>query len=265
MSYASVALDLPALSVAERQYRRRPSYYNPDAVQMDERFIAFLISASGITRKDRVLEVACGTGGAATAFAQRCKLAVGLEIRADAMVRARVTALERKVANALFVTGELERMPLADGLFDGALCRFSFHHFVNPMKVFAEMSRVVAKDGWMVVADMTASEDPNQAAFHNRIERLCDPTHTRTLAASEFERMFADEGFRISMKIARDSRITLDDWLRFGAPPPENRAELRKMVEGAEGLDQPGLKILRDRDTIRLLHSSVSFVLERDG
>ena len=77
--------------------------------------------------------------------------------------------------------------------------------------------------------------------------------------------MFAEQGFRVSMKIARDSRITLEDWIRFGAPPPENRAELRKLVEDAEGLDQPGLKILRDRDTIRLLHSSVSFVLEREA
>jgi ubiquinone/menaquinone biosynthesis C-methylase UbiE len=265
MSKASIALDLPPHSVAERQYRRRPSYYDPDAVPMDERFTAFLISASSMTRKDRVLEVACGTGGATMAFARRCKVAVGLEISADAMARARKTALERKVANALFVTGELERMPLANGSFDGGLCRFSFHHFANPGRVFAEMSRVVAKDGWVVVSDMTASEDPDQADFHNRIERLCDPTHTRTLAASEFERMFNEQGFRVSMKIARDSRITLDDWLRFGAPPPEHRAELRRMVEEAEGLDQHGLKILRDRDTIRLLHSSVSFVLERDG
>ena len=199
------------------------------------------------------------------AFARRCKAAVGLEIRADAMARARKTALERKIANALFVTGELERMPLADGSFNGGLCRFSFHHFANPRQVFAEMSRVVARDGWMVVSDMTASEDLIEANFHNRLERLCDPTHTRTLATSEFEQMFGEQGFRVSMKIARDSRITLDDWLRFGAPPPEHKAELRTLVEEAEGLDQPGLKILRDRDTIRLLHSSVSFVLERDG
>jgi hypothetical protein len=115
----------------------------------------------------------------------------------------------------------------------------------------------------MVVSDMTASEDAAEALFHNRLERLCDPTHARTLAASEFERMFADHGFGVSMKIVRDSRITLDDWLRFGAPPKENRAQLRAMVEAAVGLDQPGLKVLCDRETIRLLHSSVSFVLER--
>jgi ubiquinone/menaquinone biosynthesis C-methylase UbiE len=265
MSNALIAVELPPLSVAERQYRRRASYYDPDAVPMDERFTAFLISASGMTRKDRVLEVACGTGVATMAFARRCKESVGLEIRADAMARARKTALEHKVGNAFFVTGELERMPLANSSFNGGLCRFSFHHFANPRKVFAEMSRVVAKDGWMVVSDMTASEDPDQAEFHNRIERLSDPTHTRTLAASEFERMFGEQGFRLAMKIARDSSIKLDDWLRFGAPPPEHKDELRRVIEEAAGLDQPGLKILRDRDTIRLLHSSVSFVLERDG
>lgn len=263
MSEVTLVLPVPQLSAAERQYRRRSSYYQPDAVPMDQRFIAFLISASGMTRDDRVLEVACGTGAGTMAFAARCQASVGLEIHADAMAYARKEALKREIGNASFVTGELERMPFTDGSFTGALCRFSFHHCVNPERVFAEMSRVVARDGWMTVSDMTASEDAGQAAFHNRLERLCDPTHARTLAASEFEAMFAEHGFRVSMKIARDSRISLDDWLRFGAPPPEHKEELRKMIEGAVGLDQPGLKVLRDRGTIRLLHSSVSFVLER--
>jgi ubiquinone/menaquinone biosynthesis C-methylase UbiE len=264
MSYAPID-SVPTLSVADLQYRRRPSFYQPDSIQVDSRFTAFLISASGMTWDDRVLEVACGTGTATIAFAERCKLAVGLETRADAMARARATALTRQVANVSFVAGELERMPLADGAFTGALCRFSFHHFVNPERVFAEMARVVAPSGWMVVSDMTAADDPDQAAFHNRLERLCDPTHTRTLAASEFEQMFASHGFRVSMKIARDSRITLYDWVRFGAPPAENVVELREIVEASVGLDQPGLKLIRDRDEVRLLHTSVSFVLERDG
>jgi ubiquinone/menaquinone biosynthesis C-methylase UbiE len=255
----------PSLSVAERQYRRRESAYQPEAVPIDGRFTAFLISASGMTRADRVLEVACGTGASTIAFAERCKAAVGLEIRADAMARARLDALNRNVGNASFVVGELERMPLVDASFTGAICRFSFHHFVSPPRVFAEMARVVAPTGWMVVSDMTASDDPDQAEFHNRLERLADPTHARTLAASEFEQMFAEHGFRISMKIARDSRISLNDWIRFGAPPPENVANLREIVEASVGLDQPGLKLIRDRDEIRLLHNSVSFVLERDG
>jgi ubiquinone/menaquinone biosynthesis C-methylase UbiE len=257
--------DTSSLSTVERQFRRRPSVYTPNAIPMDNRFIAFLISASGMGRSDRVLEVACGTGGATIAFAERCGAAVGLDVRADALARARTEALERNIPNASFVAGEIERMPLAGGSFTGALCRFSFHHFVHPERVFAEMARVVAPTGWMVVSDMTASENAEEAEFHNQMERLCDPTHARTLAASEFERIFADNGFRITMKIARDSRITLDDWLCFGAPPPENTARLREMVESSAGLDQPGLKLIRDRGTIRLLHTSVSFVIERDG
>src|ERR1700734_2015424 len=136
MSYAPID-SVPTLSVADLQYRRRPSFYQPDAIQVDSRFTVFLISASGMTWDDRVLEVACGTGTATIAFAERCKFAVGLETRADAMARARATALTRQVANVSFVAGELERMPLADGAFTGALCRFSFHHFVNPELVFA--------------------------------------------------------------------------------------------------------------------------------
>src|SRR5271155_2208671 len=106
------SLETPVLSTADRQFRRRPSAYAPNGIPMDPRFIAFLISASGMTRNDRVLEIACGTGAATIAFAERCGAAVGLDVRADALAWGLRQALERKVANASFVAGEMERMPL---------------------------------------------------------------------------------------------------------------------------------------------------------
>jgi SAM-dependent methyltransferase len=162
-----------------------------------------------------------------------------------------------------FTLGELERMPFCDGAFTGAACRFSFHHFVNPARVFAEMSRVVAANGWMIIADMTASEDPAKAALHNELERLADPTHARTLAASEFETMFAAHGFRPLMKIARDARTTLDEWIGFNHTPPEAAARIRQLMESSLDGDRAGLRAIRDRDTIRTIRVSTTFVIER--
>jgi len=135
---------------------------------------------------------------------------------------------------------------------------------VNPARVFAELARVVAPGGWMVIADMVASEDPVKAEFHNQMERLCDPTHSRTLPVSEFERMFAERGFRTAMKVERDARLTLDDWIRFGGASPENAAKLRELAAAAVDQDRAGLKFTRDADQIRLVHNSVSFVIEKE-
>jgi ubiquinone/menaquinone biosynthesis C-methylase UbiE len=223
-----------------------------------------MISVSGVGKTDHVMEIACGIGTTTLAFAERCGLAVGVDVAEEPLQMARTAAAERSVNNVDFILSEVERLSFDDNTFNGALCRFSFHHFVNPAHVFAELARVVAPGGWMVIADMVASEDPVKAEFHNQMERLCDPTHSRTLPVSEFERMFAERGFRTAMKVERDARLTLDDWIRFGGASPENAAKLRELAAAAVDQDRAGLKFTRDADQIRIVHNSVSFVIEKE-
>jgi hypothetical protein len=85
----------------------------------------------------------------------------------------------------------------------------------------------------------------------------------RTLAASEFERIFNAEGFTVAMKIARQSLSTVEEWTSWGPAPSENIPIIRAILEDAVDDDRPGLALQRDAGTIRLMHTSVSFVLER--
>jgi SAM-dependent methyltransferase len=249
---------------AQQQFRRRPAAYAMPTSPSDRKFIGFMISVSGVGKTDHVMEIACGIGTTTLAFAERCGLAVGVDVAEEPLQLARTAAAERNVNNVDFILSEVERLSFDDNSFNGALCRFSFHHFVNPARVFAELARVVAPGGWMVIADMVASEDPVKAEFHNQMERLCDPTHSRTLPVSEFERMFAERGFRTAMKVERDARLTLDDWIRFGGASPENAAKLHELAAAAVDQDRAGLKFTRDADQIRLVHNSVSFVIEKE-
>lgn len=256
--------DLQRLALLERQFRRRPQAYRGAPGSGELKFIAFLVSTAGAGRDDRVLDVACGSGAMTLAFADRCGRSVGIDIMAPALAQARVTAAERALTNAEFTLGELERMPFGDGAFTGAACRFSFHHFVNPARVFAEMARVVRPQGWMVIADMTASEEQPKAELHNELERLADSTHARTLAVSEFESIFAENGFRTVMKIARDSRTTLDDWIGFNDTPPDDAARIRELMEASLDGDRAGLRAIRDGATIHTIRTSTVFVLEHE-
>jgi ubiquinone/menaquinone biosynthesis C-methylase UbiE len=253
-----------SLLSARQQFRRRPAAYTMPANPSDQKFIAFMISASGVSKTDYVVELACGSGNTTLAFAERCERAIGVDVAEEPLRLARTAAAARSVTNVDFILSEVERLSFDDDTFKGALCRFSFHHFVNPARVFAELARVVASGGWMVVADMVASEDPVKAEFHNRMERLCDPTHSRTLPASEFARMFAEHGFRTALKVERDARLTLDDWIRFGGASPENAIKLRELAATAVDEDRAGLKFTREGHQIRLVHNSVSFVIEKE-
>ncbi|MBV8359948.1 MAG: methyltransferase domain-containing protein [Deltaproteobacteria bacterium] len=249
---------------ARQQFQRRPAAYAMSTSPFDQKFIAFMISISGVSKTDQVVEIACGSGTTTLAFAERCGHAIGVDVAEEPLRLARTAATERNVSNVDFILSEIERLSFDDDTFNGALCRFSFHHFVNPDRVFAELARVVAPGGWMVIADMVASEDPAKAELHNQMERLCDPTHSRTLPCSEFERMFSERGFRTALKVERDARLTLDDWIRFGGASPENAAKLRALAAAAIDQDRAGLRFTRDGDQIRLVHNSVSFVIEKE-
>jgi ubiquinone/menaquinone biosynthesis C-methylase UbiE len=252
------------LSIAQQQFRRRSSAYAMVPTSVESKFMAFMVSISGAGKSDSVLDVACGDGYSTLAFAERCGRTIGIDVVAEPLARARGEGSNRGIGNADFAVSELERFAFADCAFTGVVCRFSFHHFVRPDRVFTEMARVLAPGGWMVVADMTASEDPEKANLHNQLERLCDSTHARMLPVSEFERMFADCGFRVAMKVARETRLTVDDWIKFGGATPANAAKLRDLIARAVDDDRPGLRLTREGETIRLMHTVVSFVIEKD-
>lgn len=256
--------DAARRSVSE-QFRRDPESFARKSALMsssaDAKFLHYMVSISGVDREDRVLDVACGPGACTLAFADRCGRAVGLDPSPTLVAQARADAARRGADNATFTVGEVERMAFPDGAFNAAVCRFSFHHFTDPARVFAEMARVVGPHGWMVVVDVTASEDTSRAALHNELERLCDPTHVRMLAASEFERIFAAEGFTVALKIARHSLSTVEEWTSWA--PAENIPIIRALLEDAVDDDRPGLTLQRDSGTVRLMHTSVSFVLDR--
>ena len=227
---------------ASVQFRRNPETFARMSALMsssaDAKFLQYMVSISGVARQDRVLEVACGPGACTLAFAERCRRAVGLDPSAELIAEARKAAAHRGTGNAAFVVGEVERMGFRDGAFDAAVCRFSFHHFTDPARVFAEMGRVIGPQGWMVVVDVTASE---------------------------FERIFTAEGFTVAMKIARQSLSTVEEWTSWAPAPAENIPIIRAILEDAVDDDRPGLALQRDAGTIRLMHTSVSFVLERSG
>jgi len=111
---------------------------------------------------------------------------------------------------------------------------------------------------------MTASEEASKAELHNELERLADPTHARTMAPSEFESMFAANDFRTVMKIGRDARTTLDEWIGFNNTPQPDAARIRELMEGSLDGDRAGLRAIRDGATIRTIRTSTVFVIERE-
>jgi SAM-dependent methyltransferase len=220
-----------------------------------------LVGLSGATDADRVLDVACGPGFLTVEFARRCRYALGVDATEELLVRARREAAARGIENVEFVLGEADALGPSDASFDVASCRAAFHHFEDPRKALLEMKRVVRPGGRLLIADMLSSEDPAQAEYHDRIERLCDRTHVRALRESELEALCRDAGLEILLRPKSVLHYDVEEWLEHGGPDEETRQEIRRLLRASLDVDRSGLQVRLEHERLRFSHTTTAFVL----
>jgi ubiquinone/menaquinone biosynthesis C-methylase UbiE len=251
------------LTSVQQQFRRQAEAYSTMKVVTDPRILDHMVEVSEVRPDSRVLDVACGPGFVAMAFAPHCQSVLGIDATDTLVARARAEAARRGISNLSFALANVERMPLATGRFDLATCRFAFHHFAHPRAVLAEMARVLKPGARMVIVDMTTSEDPAKSDYHNRLERLCDPSHARAIPISEWERMIVEAGLEAVHRGGRETNYDLESWMAHGGPPPERRTQIIEMMEASLATDRSGLKIRRENGQIWFSHTGVTYVLEK--
>jgi demethylmenaquinone methyltransferase / 2-methoxy-6-polyprenyl-1,4-benzoquinol methylase len=116
----------------------------------DRRWRRETVRAIQATESDRVLDVATGTGLIAAELVRRygCSV-VGIDQSEDMLARAhrrlaREPQLSRRVR---LMQGEAERLPFADGEFDGLTTGYLFRYVDDPAATIRELARVVRSGG----------------------------------------------------------------------------------------------------------------------
>ena len=109
--------------------------------------------------RDRVLDVACGSGASAVHLAERfgCRV-TGLDYSPENIATAQGHAMSRGVAHLTsFCQGDAERLPFDDGAFDTVISECSFCTFPNKITAAAEMARMLRPGGRLGLTDMTVN------------------------------------------------------------------------------------------------------------
>jgi demethylmenaquinone methyltransferase/2-methoxy-6-polyprenyl-1,4-benzoquinol methylase len=116
----------------------------------DRRWRRATVRAIRAGQSDRVLDVATGTGLVAAELVRRFGSAVvGIDQSDEMLARARRRlAREPHLARRIeLVRGEAERLPFADGEFDGLTTAYLFRYVDDPAATMREMCRVVRPGG----------------------------------------------------------------------------------------------------------------------
>lgn len=245
------------------QFTRQADPYAQMQQTRDDRGLDALVALCGTQASDRVLDVACGPGFLTLAFARRASHATGVDATDALLELGRREARRRGVENVRFQAGRAEALDLPDASFEVVSCRAAFHHFPEPSSVLAEMRRVTKPGGRLLVADLLGSEDPAQADMHDRIERLCDPTHTRALPVSAFEALFADAALEVLAQPTSTLAYDADEWIAHGGPDEETAAEIRTLLAASVERDLSGLDVRRVDGKLRFRHRTAAFLLRK--
>ena len=181
----------------------------------------------------RAVDVACGPGTLPLRFARHLGRICGLDLTPAILNRARTSAATEGLGNLEFAIGDAQALPFADGLVDIAVTSYSLRHMPDPAQAIAEMARVVKRGGRVGVLDVFDPEDPHVAALSNRIERIRDDSHTRTLARKELENCFAAAGLRVLEEYKERQLRSFDHWMLVaGSKPGDTRyEETRRLME----------------------------------
>ena len=178
----------------QERFGRAASAYAVSRVHRGGPDLDAMLAAAALTGRERVLDLGCGPGHAAAAFAPHAREVVGLDLTEAMLEVARHLAAERGLSNLRFEHADASKLPFDAGSFERVTSRLSAHHYANPRAVLREVARVLVPGGSFLLVDAVAPDDPAQDSFLNAFEMLRDPSHVRDHTVTQWCDMLREAG-----------------------------------------------------------------------
>ena len=241
-------------ALVRRSFGPNAAAYSTSATQANATVLARLVAKVAPRARDRVLDVATGAGHSALALAPLVDRVIAADVTTEMLSEVRRNAAARGASNVVTVQAAAEALPFRASSFDVVVCRLATHHFAAVATALAEMARVLADAGRVVIFDTMVPEDDELDREINAIERLRDPSHVRNHRPSEWRALLARAGLEVAeleTEAYDGSEKSLADWTARVRTPPEIVAGLRRMLASARPALRDVLRVQVDGDDVR--------------
>lgn len=198
-----------------------------------------LISITSASKKDEVLDIACGSGIVSCEFAKHTNNVTGIDMTQEMLVEAKKMQTKLHLKNLTWQIGDVENLPYADNSFSIVVSRFGFHHFLNPLKVLSEMKRVCKPNGVVMVVDVSLPD--SKVKKYNEMEKNRDYSHIAALSLTEFSHLFEKVDFKDVNTDFYSMKIELKEQLK--ASFPSDSIALKNMIIADIGVDDLGINV----------------------
>jgi demethylmenaquinone methyltransferase/2-methoxy-6-polyprenyl-1,4-benzoquinol methylase len=178
---------------------------------MDQRWRSKAVKLANLKPRDRVVDVACGTGDLSFKFA--AKLATGDEPRVlgidftYAMLPIAVGKAEHgQVNNCRFLSGDAQALPLPDSCCDVVSIAFGIRNVQNPATAVAEFFRVLRPGGRLIILEFSLPTNRLLRGLYNFYFHHILPT-TATLISGDKTGAYKYLPQSVNTFISRDRMI----------------------------------------------------------
>jgi len=237
------------LDLIVQQFSKQSVPFSEMRQRSHEEAIELLMRATRVTALDTALDVACGPGLVALAFAKVARQVVGIDVTPAMIDRARALQAERDLPNVSWQIGDVAHLPFPDDTFTIVTCRYALHHVFDPRAVAAEMVRVCAPGGRVALVDVVTTAE--KSAAYNRMEKLRDPSHVRALKLDELFALATQNGLVLMDSQFYRMEVELETLLRGSFSNAGDEAQVREMLVQDIGHDVLGASVsLRGTETI---------------
>lgn len=228
--------------------------------EMREASLELLVDLARPAVDDAVLDYAAGAGIAGFSVAPSVATVEAADELPDLLEEGRRLAAELGIVNVAFSLVDLYALPYADAAFDLVLCRYAFHLLPEPLAALAEIRRVLAPGGRVVVLDIVVDQTVDR--HFNEIARLREPAHRRHYRRDELEELAGGAGFAVNERGELRRTIDLEYWLQAAAVPTAKAELIRGRIKSLPVDVQMGMDIAFSDKAISLSYDVVGLRLE---
>jgi ubiquinone/menaquinone biosynthesis C-methylase UbiE len=240
------------------QFTKQAVPFSKKTAMSSDEIFKLMLEMCDVTPQDTVLDVACGPGLTACAVAAVAAHVTGIDLTPAMIERARARQTDLGLTNLDWRISDVYSLPFADNSISLVLTRFSFHHFLNPAAVLAEMKRVCRPGGRVMVWDSVP--DAEKAEAYNRLEKLKDPSHARALPAEELLAIARESGLMNIKTAPFNLEFALEAQLAGMFPNPGDEEKIRQIYQDNLITDTVGMGIHKRGEAIHFHYPTMIVV-----
>lgn len=197
-------------------------------------------------RPTRALDLGCGAGHLSFAMSPQVGSVVALDPSTGMLDQVKAEAARRGLDNIQTQCSGAETLPFADASFDLVATRYSAHHWTDLDAAMAEIRRVLAPGGHLLVIDLEAPADALTDTHLQAIELLRDRSHVRDRSDAEWRGMLRGIGVELLVMERWSTRLEFPSWIARMHTPATKAEVIRTMLVEAPSEVRDALRVEAD-------------------